>query len=129
MMTMMIMAICMTILVMNIVDDDYPNYDANEMMTMTIVMTVWYAFGCEPHWSQRSEGLTEQTMEHDFICDDYDDDDGGDDEGDDDEEVDNMMVMKMRRMTIATKAIFEHSFVKNVKMMSLTYLSIQPNAT
>ena len=57
------------------------------MTTMTIVMTVWYACGCEAHWSQRSEGLTEQTMELDFHRDDDDDD------GDDDYEGYDMILM------------------------------------
>ena len=55
------------------------------MTTITIVMTVWYACGCEAHWSQRSEGLTEQTMELDNHCDEDEDDDDDvvvDDDGD-----------------------------------------------
>ena len=42
--------------------------------------------GCEAHWSQRSEGLTEQTMEHDVHNDDEYCNDGDDDNDDDDDD-------------------------------------------
>ena len=38
--------------------------------------------GCEAHWSQRSEGLTEQTMERDVHNDDEYCDDGDDNDDD-----------------------------------------------